>query len=164
MAFHTTTNTFTTDNNNKGPPPPTVSLGTDEAIHYWLFPHHPDGSRVTQRSQLEALVDKLMANVAQYTHSYIWHHHAFALRVCGCDEEEEEEEEKNQRKRRQLHEEEEEGQGALGPHLAGSTCVGDYLEDEWFITYLLLTLTKDFPGLVCRGTFKKHGPRSYRVN
>lgn len=40
--------------------------------------------------------------------------------------------------------------GVLGPHIAGVTVVGDYLEDEWFIVYLLLSLTKDFPGLVCR--------------
>lgn len=38
----------------------------------------------------------------------------------------------------------------LPPHLYGITHYGDNIEDEWFIVFLLLHLTKEIEGLVVR--------------
>ncbi|XP_063586302.1 protein ecdysoneless homolog [Penaeus indicus] len=108
----------------------------EETIRYWLFPHLEDGTLMTDLEALEDLAAKLLAHVAVYTHQYIWNKESFTLKVkkdAPCDG----------------------TTGVLGPHIAGITVVGDYLEDEWFIVYLLLTLTKDFPELVfCKMTKK----------
>ena len=41
--------------------------------------------------------------------------------------------------------------GALPPPcLWGSLCFGDNIEDEWFVTWLLLEVTRAFPGLAAR--------------
>ncbi|XP_071534112.1 protein ecdysoneless homolog isoform X2 [Panulirus ornatus] len=106
-------------------------VDNDETIRYWLFPHHEDSTPIVEEVNLEELATKMLAHVAQYTHQYIWNNQSFTLRVhkgAPCDG----------------------TSGVLGPHLAGVTVVGDLLEDEWFIVFLLLTLTRDFPGLVCR--------------
>lgn len=103
----------------------------EETIRYWLFPHHKDGTPVVEETKLEELTVQMLAHLAQYTHQYIWNNQSFTLKVQKqevCDE----------------------ASGVLGPHVSGVTVVGDLLEDEWFIVFLLLTLTRDFPGLVCR--------------
>uniref|UniRef100_A0A023F1B7 Putative mads box transcription factor n=2 Tax=Triatoma infestans TaxID=30076 RepID=A0A023F1B7_TRIIF len=38
----------------------------------------------------------------------------------------------------------------LPPHLYGVTHYGENIEDEWFIVYLLIHLTKNIPGLIAR--------------
>ncbi|XP_037784120.1 protein ecdysoneless homolog [Penaeus monodon] len=103
----------------------------EETIRYWLFPHLEDGTLMTDLEALEDLAAKLLAHVAVYTHQYIWNNESFTLKV----------------KKEAPYDG---TSGVLGPHIAGITVVGDYLEDEWFIVFLLLTLTKDFPELVCR--------------
>jgi hypothetical protein len=40
--------------------------------------------------------------------------------------------------------------GPLPQHLYGSSHYGDNIEDEWFIVFLLLQLTKEIDGLVAR--------------
>lgn len=36
------------------------------------------------------------------------------------------------------------------PHLYGITYYGDNIEDEWFIVFLLIQLTKEFDNLIAR--------------
>ena len=36
------------------------------------------------------------------------------------------------------------------PHIEGSTCYRDNVDDEWMIVSLLLSLTKEYPELVAR--------------
>lgn len=38
----------------------------------------------------------------------------------------------------------------LPPHLYGITHFGDNIEDEWFIVYILITITKQMPDLIAR--------------
>lgn len=40
--------------------------------------------------------------------------------------------------------------GSVPPHLGGCTEFGDYVEDEWFIVYLLQQITKTFPELAAK--------------
>ncbi|XP_068222419.1 protein ecdysoneless homolog [Palaemon carinicauda] len=108
-----------------------MAIEEEETIRYWLFPHHEDGTPIVEEEQLEELISKFQAHVAQYTHQYIWNKQSFILKV-------------GQRSSGN------EPTDALGPHISGVTVVGDYLEDEWFIVFLLMNLTQDFPGLVCR--------------
>nr|XP_045581535.1 protein ecdysoneless homolog [Procambarus clarkii] len=106
-------------------------IDDEETIRYWLFPHDKDGTPIMEETKLEELAAKVLAHVAQYTHQYIWNNQSFTLKVrkqAPCDG----------------------TSGVLGPHLGGVTVVGDLLEDEWFIVFLLLNLTRDFSGLVCR--------------
>ncbi|KAK7067049.1 hypothetical protein SK128_024894 [Halocaridina rubra] len=102
----------------------------EETLQYWLFPHSENGTPVTNEVALEQLVAKLLAHVSQYTHDYIWNYQAFNLKVSQQAVGDE-------------------TSGVLGPHIYGVTVVGDFLDDEWFVVFLLMTLTKDFPGLVC---------------
>ena len=60
----------------------------EETIRYWLFPYGEDGTPVINQDQLEELVAKLLAHVAQYTHQYIWNNQSFTLKVrpqAPCD-------------------------------------------------------------------------------
>ena len=41
-------------------------------------------------------------------------------------------------------------QAAAGPYLWGSTAFGDNVEDEWFLVWLLLELTRKLPGSTAR--------------
>ncbi|CAL4070254.1 unnamed protein product, partial [Meganyctiphanes norvegica] len=103
----------------------------EDTIHYWLFPFGPDGFPVIEVEELEELLAKYQAHIALYCHEYIWNKEPFTLKVkseAPCDG----------------------TTGPLGPHLSGVTVVGDYIEDEWFIVFLLMKLTEDFPGLVVR--------------
>lgn len=36
----------------------------------------------------------------------------------------------------------------LPPHLLSTTCFGDNLEDEWFIVYLVLELSKQYEDII----------------
>lgn len=103
----------------------------EETIKYWLFPHLENGTPVVDEEKLEELISKFQAHVALYTHQYIWNNQPFILRVGQ-------------------HSSGSEPADTLDPHIYGSTVVGDFLDDEWFIVFLLMTLTQDFPGLVCR--------------
>ncbi|KAK4293611.1 hypothetical protein Pmani_033712 [Petrolisthes manimaculis] len=100
------------------------NVDDEETIRYWIFPQLKAKSEEEQETEAEELVARLLAHLSQYTHQYLWNNQPFMLRV--------------QRNK------------TFGVHLMGSTRVGDYLEDEWFIVYMLMSLTRHFPGLVCR--------------
>ena len=38
----------------------------------------------------------------------------------------------------------------LPAHLYGVTHYGDNIEDEWFIVFLLVQITKEIPGIIAR--------------
>ncbi|KAK3862697.1 hypothetical protein Pcinc_031455 [Petrolisthes cinctipes] len=100
------------------------NVDDEETIRYWIFPQLKAASEEEQETEAEELVARLLAHLSQYTHQYLWNNQPFMLRV-----------------QRNI---------TFGVHLMGSTRVGDYLEDEWFIVYMLMSLTRHFPGLVCR--------------
>ncbi|XP_076065760.1 ecdysoneless cell cycle regulator isoform X2 [Oratosquilla oratoria] len=108
-----------------------MAPSVEDTIYYWLFPHNSKGEIITSSIELEDLVNSYLAHVAKYTHNYLWNKDQFMLSVKEACEGEDD-------------------SGPLPAHIGGQTTVGDLLDDEWFIVFLLNTLTKDYPGLVVR--------------
>jgi|APGre2960657444_1045066.scaffolds.fasta_scaffold06972_2 hypothetical protein len=71
----------------------------------------------------QAALHACQAHVQPLLRDYIWQREAFSLEVL---------------------------QESCGPCLGGAAHVGDSVEDEWFITWLLLDLTRARPGLSVR--------------
>lgn len=79
--------------------------------------------------------------VASFTRSYIWQKEPFILTVCEYSHE------KNKTTTKG------------NPHLCGCTRVGDNVEDEWFIVWLLFRISKKFPDvLICKVIFLVYFP------
>ncbi|KAK3089567.1 hypothetical protein FSP39_004670 [Pinctada imbricata] len=93
----------------------------EDVVEYRLF---PDFKKKPSQSDLEDYVDLFLAFVSPHLVEFIWQNEPFNLAPIL--------------------------QGDLPPHLYGRTNFGDNVEDEWFIVYLLSSLTKKFPGLVVK--------------
>ncbi|KAF8925887.1 SGT1 protein-domain-containing protein [Dissophora ornata] len=109
----------------------------EETVSYAIyFPPITDGpgsdqnqnqSNVTLES-VHLAKTQISSIVAELVKDYIWHKDAFSLRI-------------------------ESGKGKLHssqPYLKGETRVGDSLDDEWLIVFLLREITKRVPGSVAR--------------
>ncbi|KAF2365814.1 Ecd family [Trinorchestia longiramus] len=103
----------------------------NDVIQYWLFPLGSDGSVVTSETELKSYSQVYLTALLPHMETYIWNQDHFNLRVV---------------KENVTHGLE----GAVPNHLYGESCVGDYIEDEWYITYLLRELSSIFPQLVIR--------------
>jgi hypothetical protein len=103
-----------------------------------------------QIQSLEALRTACMQHLHHVLHGFIWHREPFQLRVSvppalptqSVDDFEDantadDNENPLQPKARRIK-----YRAAHCAHLFGRTCVGDNIEDEWFIVYCLLELTK----------------------
>ncbi|KAF2348700.1 Ecd family [Trinorchestia longiramus] len=101
----------------------------NDVIQYWLFPLGSDGSVVTSEAELKSYSQVYLTALLPHMETYIWNQDHFNLRVV---------------KENVTHGLE----GAVPNHLYGESCVGDYIEDEWYITYLLRELSSIFPQLV----------------
>lgn len=112
--------------------PPT---SVDEFVTYELFPDPADiegasklygsGSEVFLSTYMSALRLAVMEKVRRLSGGYLWHNEAFCLYPFS-----------------------EKAPGI--PGLKGVVTFGDGLEDEWFVTYLLMQVSKDFPELIIR--------------
>lgn len=96
-------------------------------VEYFLFPSL-SGVKEKEgiRAKLDELCDVYVAHLSQYLVQFIWQNEPFKLTVV------------------------EKATASLPPHLHGRTHYGDNIEDEWFIVFLLLQLTKAFKDLVVR--------------
>ncbi|CAM9685156.1 unnamed protein product [Pylaiella littoralis] len=90
----------------------------EDLIRYQIFAD--DWGSIEHLQQLRKSVLQL---VESSTTGFIWHREAFALSVAVPME------------------------GDLEPHLAGEQVVGGNVSDEWFVCYLLFTITSTFPTL-----------------
>ncbi|XP_018028226.1 protein ecdysoneless homolog isoform X1 [Hyalella azteca] len=103
----------------------------NDIIQYWLLPLQTDGTVVTDAAELKSFCQVYLTALHPHTESYIWNQDPFNLRV--------------------VQEDVSHGlEGAVSSHLYGESCVGDYIEDEWFIMFLLRKLSSEFPQLVIR--------------
>ncbi|KAI9031173.1 SGT1 protein-domain-containing protein [Hyaloraphidium curvatum] len=95
----------------------------DDAIVYTV--HFPglEGSPEDRLLDLHARASQMLANAAVLARGHIWQKDTFQLVVVG------------------------DGPGGRA-HLAGRTRVGDCVEDEWLIVWLLFELSKRFDGTV----------------
>ncbi|XP_014243368.1 protein ecdysoneless [Cimex lectularius] len=100
----------------------------DDFVEYLLFP-----GPSTNLTELKVNVDSF---TAQKTKNYIWQKDEFQVIV------------RNTLQLPPIVDNEEK----LPPHLYGVTHYGENIEDEWFIVYLLLQLTKSVPDLIARVT------------
>lgn len=94
------------------------SLAPQEGLKYAIFSDHVS-SRLTSLDELFALQAKLSNWISNHSQDYIWHHHPFSLSIIVPDSSAEE------------------------LHLGGTINFGDNIEDEWFIVYLFLKMTKE---------------------
>lgn len=78
---------------------------------------------------LEACKVACLAHLEPFLEGYIWQKEPFQLEVVGEDVV---------------------GARGVPAHLAGSSCFGDNIEDEWFIVWILCELTRAFPTLTAR--------------
>lgn len=107
----------------------------DEFVTYELFPDLADverakkvcgsGGEISLSTYMGALRLAVIEKVRLLAKGYLWHNDAFALYPF-----------KEQARRT--------------PSLKGVVTFGDGLEDEWFVTYLLMQVSKDFPELIIR--------------
>ena len=107
----------------------TASVEPDRA-RYQLFGVLPDSrpdtaDEASVAEALEACRAACMSHLEPHLDGYIWQRDPFQLEVVAAS-----------------------GARAASPaHLAGATAFGDNVEDEWFIVWLLVELTRAFPTL-----------------
>ncbi|XP_022251288.1 protein ecdysoneless homolog [Limulus polyphemus] len=104
----------------------------EDTVKYFLYPLLGDLRKEKNLDFcLKDLADKYTYSLGHYLASYIWQVEQFNLNhfVGSCPND------KNK--------------GFL-PHLGGTTYFGDNVEDEWFIVFLLLELSKKNPDLVIK--------------
>ncbi|XP_034250445.1 protein ecdysoneless [Thrips palmi] len=101
----------------------------DDFVEYFLFPQGLEelSSKEEVEDSLRNVFSLISCCSSEHKREYIWHKDPFNIAPILEDE-----------------------TGLLPPHLHGTTHFGDNIEDEWFIVYLLLQLTKDVEGLVVR--------------
>ncbi|KAK3924166.1 LOW QUALITY PROTEIN: Protein ecdysoneless [Frankliniella fusca] len=102
----------------------------EDYVEYFLFPDGIPGdiSKKEVNDYLKNVFSVISCCAAEHKREYIWHKDPFNIAPIS-----------------DTHVDE-----SLPPHLHGTTHFGDNIEDEWFIVYLLVQLTKDIPGLVVR--------------
>jgi hypothetical protein len=97
----------------------------ENVVHYELHPvldTHCCQNDTTNR--LEKLLERIMSHVQVHTGGYIWQRDAFNLHVSSTPPSKKDVEH---------------------PILTGSVYFEDNIEDEWFVTWLLLDITRNFP-------------------
>ncbi|KAF3708092.1 Protein ecdysoneless -like protein [Channa argus] len=98
----------------------------DDTVQYKLFMIQSDESASQQTEEhFSHLLQGILAKVAPLLIQYIWQHQSFSLKYYP-------------------------EKGGVPAYIGGSTQFGDNVEDEWFIVYLLLQITKAFPELAAR--------------
>ncbi|KAL1128944.1 hypothetical protein AAG570_013478 [Ranatra chinensis] len=111
------------------------NVRADDFVEYFLFSLDTltagDDASATQLKRLHAQVSDL---VSRHGNNYIWQKDEFNLIT------------RNVSSLPPVMDNEE----SLPPHMYGVTHYGDNIEDEWFIVYLLMQLTKSVPKLVAR--------------
>ncbi|XP_075224302.1 ecdysoneless cell cycle regulator [Lycorma delicatula] len=103
----------------------------EDFVEYFLFPdNYGDNNDTPSKREL----DQIMTIIKRYTINYIWQKDEFNLIA------------RNTTSFPTVTDNEE----RLPPHLYGVLHYGDNIEDEWFLVFLLLQLTKEISGLVVR--------------
>ncbi|KAJ1529564.1 hypothetical protein ONE63_006336 [Megalurothrips usitatus] len=101
----------------------------EDFVEYYLFPQGLSDLRTKEEinESLRNVFSLISCFASDHKGQYIWHKDPFNVAPVFGEEAD-----------------------PLPPHLHGTAHFGDNIEDEWFIVYLLLQLTKDIEGLVVR--------------
>ncbi|KAK9820566.1 hypothetical protein WJX72_011716 [[Myrmecia] bisecta] len=103
----------------------------ENVMYYEVYP-----AQGLQADELEIMRRQLLESVLPHMHGHIWQRDCFNLRSSFV--------------KRPPWQQQAAGKGAQPACLWGSVCFGDNLEDEWFVTWLLLELTRRQAGTVVR--------------
>ncbi|KAL1518015.1 hypothetical protein ABEB36_001701 [Hypothenemus hampei] len=108
----------------------------DDFVEYYVFPEIEHVSEDGQQSVLESLLSQVSNVIDKYTKDYLWHKDPikFVARTSLSNVLTHIEDKKE----------------SLPPHLYGVSHYGDNIEDEWFIVFLLQTITNEIPGLIAK--------------
>nr|CAD7592661.1 unnamed protein product [Timema genevievae] len=112
------------------------SVREDDFVEYYIFPTGIEdviNANEETNKILQSLSTRVRTIVGQYTDKYIWHKDSFNIVARGEYTVIGEISGKNNT-----------------PHLYGATHYGENIEDEWFIVFLLLQLTKEIDDIVIR--------------
>lgn len=108
------------------------SLRYADFIEYYLL---PSGGNQNEERALDKLKDNCSNVIKKYINGYLWHKDPFKLAVrTGVNN-----------YLNSVGETE-----VLPAHLYGCSDCGDNIDDEWFIVFLLIELTKQVEGLIVR--------------
>jgi hypothetical protein len=110
----------------------------EDAVVYQIYfdAHiHLNASCAPALKELAIICSKLLAQAAALAGDYLWHKESFNLRVYDSETQSD-----NLK----------EGQYASCPHLHGRVAVGDNIEDEWFVVWLLREISKTSPNATIR--------------
>ncbi|KAI5645392.1 SGT1 protein domain-containing protein [Phthorimaea operculella] len=93
---------------------------SEDTVHCVFFP-----TESSNADNLDELCESLNKTINKLSEGYIWHRDEFRVHVpLNADKID------------------------LPVHLVSVTCFGDNIEDEWFIVYLLLEISKEYPNMV----------------
>nr|CAB3240544.1 HsignallingT1 protein [Phallusia mammillata] len=93
----------------------------EDTVEYCIYHKESISQPDIAKHELKRLLIECQAFVAKETHGYIWQNQPFCLIYTTKDS---------------------------VPCLWGSTNFGDFIDDEWFVVYLIFKLTEKFPELV----------------
>uniref|UniRef100_A0A1B6D498 Uncharacterized protein n=1 Tax=Clastoptera arizonana TaxID=38151 RepID=A0A1B6D498_9HEMI len=105
-------------------------------VEYFIFPSILDNDICDKNDFLKCQLSEVNSVIKKYGSNYIWQKDEINLIVNNKTE-----------GFPSIQNNDEE---SLPPHLYGITHYGDNIEDEWFIVYLLIQVTKEVPELVVR--------------
>ncbi|XP_021926738.1 protein ecdysoneless [Zootermopsis nevadensis] len=115
------------------------SLREEDFVQYYLFPLEIEdiiNANEEIHREVKVTLSYVLSIVRKYSENYIWHKDSFSVTPVTAP-------------LLSLYSEQN-CKGPLPQHFYGSSHYGDNIEDEWFIVYLLLQLTKEIDGLVAR--------------
>eukprot|EP00833_Pecoramyces_ruminatium_P006023 jgi/Orpsp1_1/1180055/evm.model.c7180000071985.1 len=97
-------------------------------VEYNIYiPNLAQNVKIPNKDNLEELlIDfsiKISSFINKYTKEYIWQKEKFQLKICYSTE-------------------------LNYPYLSGKTIIGDCMNDEWFITFLLFEISKNFENTI----------------
>jgi hypothetical protein len=101
----------------------------DDTVFYKLFPAREKIGDAVKELDLTCLAVKCSELAKKLAGDHVWHYQSFQLEVCH-------------------HVTTDPAQAP--PHLCGSLCYRDNVEDEWLVVWLLLEISKCFSHLVIR--------------
>eukprot|EP00887_Chlorella_sp_A99_P006906 scaffold2.g6906.t1 len=118
----------------------------DNCVSYELYPAAADGASSAAAASAASLLAaraQLMHHLLPFLEGFIWQRDRFHLRLSTARQ-------PPWRRQRRRAAAVSSGADEEPPCLWGSLSFGDNIEDEWFVTWLLLEATRAFPGLVAR--------------
>lgn len=111
----------------------------DDYVEYHLFPNIScnDLQNNSEEFYLSKCLTQVQTIVEKYCATYLWHKDKFNVVL-------------RETSNQMLLNDEHSIKDSMPSHLYGIIHYGDNIEDEWFLVYLLLQLTKEIDGLVAR--------------